>query len=180
MMETSATPREPRTDEETTAARGSARIRLRLEPHAAAPPRYASAGAAGADLYAAVAEGAPTTLAPGAIAPIPTGLVLALPAGVEAQIRPRSGLASRHGVTVVNAPGTIDWDYRGEILVPLINLGSATFVVERGMRIAQMVFAPVIRGVFERVDNLDATARGASGFGSTGTVDAYGEARKKD
>ncbi len=132
-------------------------------------PAYHSSGAAGMDLRAAVAEDAPLELAPGARALIPTGIAIALPEGFEAQVRPRSGLALKHGVTCLNAPGTIDSDYRGEIGVILANLGEAPFVVKRGMRIAQLVIAPVTRACWEEVDDLDATARGSGGFGSSGT-----------
>jgi len=122
--------------------------------------------AAGFDLAAAVLE--KTTLQPGEIRLIPCGFSMALPPGYEAQVRPRSGLASRHGITMINAPGTIDADYRGEVQVPLINLGKAAFVVERGMRIAQMVIVPVPRVEMIEVDELDSTARGEGGFGHTG------------
>jgi|SRR5277367_1690789 len=122
--------------------------------------------AAGFDLAAAVME--KTTLQPGEIRLIPCGFSMALPPGYEAQVRPRSGLASRHGITMINAPGTIDADYRGEVQVPLINLGKAAFVVERGMRIAQMVIVPVPRVEMIEVDELDSTARGEGGFGHTG------------
>ena len=130
-------------------------------------PEYASSHAAGLDLRAAVEE--PTTVSPGARELVPTGISIALPDGHEAQVRPRSGLALRHGVTVLNSPGTIDADYRGEIKVILINHGSEPFVIERGMRIAQMVVAPVERCALELVDELQDTARGAGGFGSSGT-----------
>jgi dUTP pyrophosphatase len=129
-------------------------------------PAYETAYAAGMDLRAAVAE--PMTLEPGARALVPTGLTIALPGGVEAQVRPRSGLALKHGVTCLNTPGTIDADYRGEVQVLLINLGSAPFVIQRGERIAQMVIAPVTQGAWREVETLDETARGAGGFGSTG------------
>ena len=129
-------------------------------------PAYATAGAAGMDVVAAVH--APLMLAPGARAAVPTGLTIAIPDGFEVQVRPRSGLALNHGVTVANAPGTIDSDYRGEVKVILVNLGDAAFTVERGMRIAQLVVAPVTRMGFAEVASLDATARGAGGFGSTG------------
>jgi dUTP pyrophosphatase len=129
-------------------------------------PDYASAGAAGLDLLAAI-DGE-LTLAPGARALVPTGLTMALPAGFEGQVRPRSGLAVKHGVTVLNAPGTIDADYRGEVMVALVNLGDDPFIVERGMRIAQLVVAPVTRAVLDQVTDLDETARGGGGFGSTG------------
>ena len=128
-------------------------------------PSYTSAGSAGLDLYAAVG---PLTLAPGARALVGTGLALALPDGFEGQIRPRSGFALKHGVTVLNAPGTIDSDYRGEIGVLLINLGEGPFVVERGMRIAQLVIAPVIRARLVEGE-VPPSGRGAGGFGSTGT-----------
>ena len=129
-------------------------------------PEYASAQAAGVDLRAAVEE--PLELAPGTRALVPTGLALALPAGYEGQVRPRSGLAAKHGVTVPNAPGTIDADYRGEVKVILANLGEQGFTVARGERIAQLVVAPVTHAHFEPVDDLEATERGAGGFGSTG------------
>lgn len=141
-------------------------------PHAAGlpAPDYASADAAGVDLAAAVPEDAPVTLAPGERAAIPTGLQIAIPSGFEGQVRPRSGLALKHAVTVLNAPGTIDADYRGEVKVILVNLGAEPFRVERGMRIAQLVFAPVVRAELEAVRSLDTTARGEGGFGSTGVA----------
>ena len=129
-------------------------------------PTYATPGAAGMDIVAAV--DAPLSLAPGARSAVPTGLTIAIPDGFEVQVRPRSGLALNHGVTVANAPGTIDSDYRGEVKVILVNLGDAAFIVERGMRIAQLVVAPVTRMGFAEVASLDATARGSGGFGSTG------------
>lgn len=132
-------------------------------------PKYETAEAAGCDLLAALPGGAQVTLQPGERALIPCGIAIALPSGYEAQVRPRSGLALRHGISLVNAPGTIDADYRGEIGCILINLGSAPFTVERGLRIAQMVVAPVTRAMWQEVDDLDETARGAGGFGSTGT-----------
>jgi dUTP diphosphatase len=131
-------------------------------------PAYQSEHAAGLDLMAAVPEAAPVVIAPSRWAAIPTGLVLALPEGCEAQVRPRSGLAARHGVTVLNAPGTIDADYRGEVQVLLVNLGSEPFAVTRGMRIAQLVIAPVTRARLVEASDLTATERGAGGFGSTG------------
>ena len=109
------------------------------------------------------------TLAPGDIAMIPCGFAMAIPHGYEGSVRPRSGLATKHGISMPNAPGTVDSDYRGEMMVPLINLGRAAFTVEHGMRIAQMVIAPVARASVREVDELDGTARGAGGFGSTGT-----------
>ena len=132
-------------------------------------PAYQSLDAAGMDLRAAIDDGDTITLEPGGRALVPTGLSIALPQHHEAQIRPRSGLAARHGVTVLNTPGTIDADYRGEIMVILINHGSEPFKVERGERVAQMVFAPVTRAAFVEVCELDATARGEGGHGSTGT-----------
>lgn len=129
-------------------------------------PDFATEQAAGMDLYAAV-EG-PITLDAGRRVLIPTGLAIALPPGFEAQIRPRSGLAARHGITVINAPGTIDADYRGEVCVALVNLGDDPFTIERGTRIAQIVFAPVLRASWEEVHTLPETRRGTGGFGSTG------------
>jgi dUTP pyrophosphatase len=139
-------------------------------PHGAdlALPAYQSDHAAGLDLMAAVPADAPISLAPGARALIPTGIAIALPPDAEAQVRPRSGLAARHGVTVLNSPGTIDADYRGEVQVILVNLGSDSFAVTRGMRIAQLVVAPVARARLREVASLDATPRGDGGFGSTG------------
>jgi len=132
-------------------------------------PAYQSASAAGLDLVAAVPEGQPMTIAPGGYAMVPTGLAIALPPGTEGQVRPRSGLAAKHGVTVLNSPGTIDSDYRGEVRVILINHGSQDFVIDRGMRIAQLVVAPVSAICVQAVEKLSETARGAGGFGSTGT-----------
>jgi dUTP pyrophosphatase len=145
------------------------RLRIRRLPHGEGLPLpdYASSGAAGADLCSA--EAGTVELAPGDRAAIATGLVLEIPEGYEAQVRPRSGLAIRHGVTVVNGPGTIDSDYRGELKVLLINLGSEPMRVERGDRIAQLVVAPVTRVDFEEVSELAETERGSGGFGSTGT-----------
>jgi dUTP pyrophosphatase len=131
-------------------------------------PSYQSAGAAGLDLLAAVAADAPVILAPGRRALIPTGLAIALPAGTEGQVRPRSGLAARHGITVLNSPGTIDSDYRGEIQVILVNFGQDSFSVARGMRIAQMIIAPVLRVTIHEITKLDETTRGVGGLGSTG------------
>ena len=132
------------------------------------PPAYQTAEAAGLDLMAAVPTSEPLTLAPGKHALVPTGLAIALPAGYEAQVRPRSGLAAKHGVTVLNSPGTVDADYRGEIKVILINHGDTPFVIRRGERIAQMVIAPVVQAMLVPVALLSATDRGAGGFGSTG------------
>jgi dUTP diphosphatase len=131
-------------------------------------PQYQSALAAGLDLLAAVPAGAPVEIAPGARALIPTGVAIALPPGHEGQVRPRSGLAFRHGVTVLNTPGTVDADYRGELQVILVNLGTEPFIVQRGMRIAQIIIAPVQRVVLVESDNLNATQRASRGFGSTG------------
>ena len=131
-------------------------------------PVYASSGAAGADLRANLVDRETVTLASGARALIPTGLRMAIPAGFEVQIRPRSGLALKHGVTLANAPGTIDSDYRGPLGVILVNLGDTSFDVTHGMRIAQMVVAPVAQAAFALADDLDETLRGAGGFGSTG------------
>jgi dUTP pyrophosphatase len=142
---------------------------LRLPHGADLPlPSRQSAAAAGLDLMAAVPESAPIVLASGERSLIPTGLAIALPSGFEAQVRPRSGLAARHGITLLNAPGTIDADYRGEVMVLLINLGAEPFTVTRGMRIAQLIVAPVIQAGILEVSELDPTARGAGGFGSTG------------
>jgi dUTP pyrophosphatase len=146
-------------------------VRVMRLPHAAdlPLPAYQSAEAAGLDLVAALPAGAPVGIAPGERAMIPTGLAIALPAGVEGQIRPRSGLALQHGVTVLNAPGTIDSDYRGEIHVILINHGRHAFVVERGTRIAQLIFSATLKAAIREVAILDETTRGVGGFGSTGT-----------
>jgi dUTP pyrophosphatase len=146
-------------------------IKLMRLPHAADLPLPAchSELAAGLDLVAAVAADAPVTLAPLARAMIPTGIAIALPPGTEGQVRPRSGLAARHGVTVLNTPGTIDADYRGEIHVILINLGSESYTVERGQRIAQLVIGATMQAVICEVASLDETSRGTRGFGSTGT-----------
>jgi dUTP pyrophosphatase len=131
-------------------------------------PSYQSALAAGLDLVAAIATAEPLTLVPHARAQVPTGIAIALPPGYEAQVRPRSGLAARHGLTVLNTPGTIDADYRGEIQVVLVTLGSEPVTVSRGMRIAQLVIAPVTRANLREVKALDPTSRGSGGFGSTG------------
>jgi dUTP pyrophosphatase len=131
-------------------------------------PAYETAQAAGMDLRAAVPEDEPFTLRPGSRHPIPTGLAFALPPGFEGQVRPRSGLAAKHGITCLNSPGTIDADYRGEVKVILINLGEEDFVIRRGERIAQLIVAPVVQAAWTEVDSLDETARGSGGFGSTG------------
>jgi len=145
-------------------------VAVRRLPHAAglALPAYETEHAAGMDLRAAVPDDAPVRLAPGQRALIPTGLAIALPEGYEAQVRPRSGLALKHGLTCLNSPGTVDADYRGELAVILINLGQEPFEIRRGERIAQMVIAPVTRAAWRLVEALPETARGAGGFGSTG------------
>ena len=147
----------------------SVEVAVQRLPHGdgLALPAYASEGAAGADLLAAIAE--PVILKPGERAAIPSGIAIALPQGFEAQVRPRSGLALNHGVTVLNAPGTVDADYRGEIKVILVNHGSTSFVVERGMRIAQIVVARIESARWRMSDALPGSERGAGGFGSTGT-----------
>ena len=137
-------------------------------------PAYETAGAAGMDLRAAVADDAPLVLKPGARDMVPTGLTVAIPQGYEIQVRPRSGLAAKAGITCLNSPGTIDSDYRGELKVILINLGAEDFIIRRGDRIAQMVVAPVVQATWSEVDSLDETARGAGGFGSTGGHDKVG------
>ena len=131
-------------------------------------PAYASEGAAGLDLRAATPDGEAIEIRPGERRMVPTGICIALPAGYEAQVRPRSGLARRHGVTCLNSPGTVDSDYRGEIAVILVNLGQEPFAVARGDRIAQLVVAPVSRAVWRPVEDLEETVRGAGGFGSSG------------
>lgn len=133
-------------------------------------PAYETEGAAGFDLRAALPEAEPLTLKPLQRALIPTGFIVDIPRGHEGQVRPRSGLALKHGVTCLNTPGTIDWDYRGELKVLLVNLGSEAFTITRGMRIAQMVIAPVTRVRIEERTEIEGTARGEGGFGSTGTA----------
>jgi dUTP pyrophosphatase len=146
-------------------------LRVMRFPHGAdlPLPSYQSEGAAGLDLLAAVPADSPVTIAPGDRALIPTGIAVALPAGTEGQVRPRSGLAVRHGVTVLNAPGTIDADYRGELQVVLVNLGRHSFTVARGMRVAQLIVAPMLQVTIRETTDLDETTRGVAGFGSTGT-----------
>jgi dUTP pyrophosphatase len=146
------------------------KVAIRQLPHGEglALPAYQSVDAAGLDLLAAVPAESPLILSPGKYALVPTGLTIALPPGFEAQVRPRSGLAAKHGVTVLNSPGTIDADYRGEISVILINHGEAPFVILRGERIAQMVIAPVVHAELTAAASLSATDRGSGGFGSTG------------
>lgn len=148
----------------------SVQVRLMRLPHAKGLdlPAYQTGQAAGLDLVAAVGEYAPVSLRAGQRVLVPTGLAIALPPGFEAQVRPRSGLALKHGITVLNSPGTIDADYRGELQVILVNLGQADFEVRRGERIAQLVIAPVVQAALVEVDELDETARGVGGFGSTG------------
>lgn len=145
-------------------------VKIQRLPHAAGLPlpAYATPGAAGMDLACALPADAPLLLAPGARAAIPTGFAIALPDGYEAQVRPRSGLAKNHGVTVLNAPGTVDCDYRGEIAVLLVNHGRETLEISRGMRIAQLIVAPVVQIMLEEIGELSETARGSGGFGSTG------------
>ena len=153
----------------------SVKVKVTRLPHGAdlPLPAYQSADAAGLDLLAAVPAEAPVTIAAGARAMIPTGLAIALPRGTEAQVRPRSGLAARHGISVLNTPGTIDADYRGEIQVILVNFGAEPFAVERGQRIAQLVIAPVLQAQLVEERKLAKTQRGIKGFGSTGkgTID---------
>lgn len=145
-------------------------LRMMRLPHAAdlPLPAYQSELAAGLDLLAAIPADAPVTLAPGERTTIPTGIAVGLPQSTEGQVRPRSGLAVRHGVTVLNAPGTVDADFRGEIHVVLVNLGNKPFTIMRGMRIAQLVVAPTMRAKICEVASLDETTRGSGGFGSTG------------
>lgn len=149
---------------------GRVKVEIRQLPHAEgmALPAYQSADAAGLDLLAAVPAETPLILLPGKYAMVPTGLTIALPSGFEAQVRPRSGLAAKHGVTVLNSPGTVDADYRGEINVILINHGDAPFPIKRGERIAQMVIAPIVQAQLVEADTLSTTDRGSGGFGSTG------------
>jgi dUTP pyrophosphatase len=145
-------------------------IPIKRLPHAEGLPlpAYETAQAAGMDLRAAVADDEPLVLKPGARFPVPTGLAMAIPAGFEGQVRPRSGLAAKQGVTCLNTPGTIDADYRGEVKVILINLGAEDVTIRRGDRIAQLLITPVEQAQWTEVDDLDETARGAGGFGSTG------------
>ena len=147
-------------------------IAVRRLPHAEGLPlpAYETHGAAGMDLRAAVSDDAPVVIRPGAREMVPTGLCIAVPEGYEAQVRPRSGLAARQGITCLNTPGTVDSDYRGEVKVILINLGEDNAVVRRGDRIAQMVICPVVQASWVETDSLDQTARGAGGFGSTGAA----------
>ncbi len=148
----------------------SVAVKIKRLPHGAdlPLPAYQSADAAGLDLLAAVPADAPVRIEPGRFVTIPTGIAIALPPGTEGQVRPRSGLAARNGISVLNTPGTVDADYRGEIRVILVNFGHDAFSVERGMRIAQLVIVPVIRAQLSEAEILDETVRGADGFGSTG------------
>lgn len=150
------------------------RVKVRRLPHAKGLPlpEYQTESSAGLDLLAALPADEPLVLAPGKFVKAPTGLEIALPRGTEAQVRPRSGLAAKHGVTVLNSPGTIDADYRGEISVLLVNLGDAPVTIARGDRIAQLIVAPVTRAQLIETDRLDKTGRGAGGFGSTGVSSA--------
>jgi dUTP pyrophosphatase len=141
-------------------------VRITLDPHAFAPPAYQTERAAGLDVYAAVTE--PLTLAPGRVVAVPTGIRLEIPPGYEAQVRPRSGLALRHAIGIPNGPGTIDSDYRGELQVLLINFGSEPYVVQRGDRVAQLVFAKVARVSLTVAEEIQSTARGDGGFGHSG------------
>ena len=165
------------------AAKSTAGVRVRVVrlPHASGLPlpAYQTDGAAGLDLVAALDVQSPVTLAAGARALVPTGLILELPHGYEAQVRPRSGLALNHGVTVLNSPGTIDSDYRGEVRVILANLGQAPFEIRRGERIAQLVVSPVTRATFIEVASVSATVRGAGGFGSTGKAGSNENVRSR-
>ena len=163
------------------AGTGAPRVAIQRLPHARGLPlpAYQSAEAAGIDLMAAVPADAPMCLAPMERALVPTGLVMALPRGFEAQVRPRSGLAFRHGITVLNSPGTIDSDYRGEVKVLLVNLGTAPWTIERGERIAQLVVQRVEQASLAEVDALEETVRGAGGFGSTGTAARAGSGGAK-
>ena len=147
-------------------------IAIRRLPHAEGLPlpAYESAHAAGMDLRAAVPEDEPLTLRPGDRHAVPTGLAMAIPPGFEGQVRPRSGLAARHGITVLNSPGTIDADYRGEVKVILINHGPEDFIVRRGDRIAQLLISPVVQASWREAESLGETERGAGGFGSTGAA----------
>ena len=144
-------------------------VRIQRLPHAPGLPEYATAGSAGLDIAAAIAGDEPMELAPGARALVPTGLRLAVPEGWEAQIRPRSGLALRHGLTLPNSPGTIDSDYRGELQIIVLNAGAEPVRIERGMKIAQLLLKPAPRIVWRECAELDETERGEGGFGSTGT-----------
>jgi dUTP pyrophosphatase len=153
-----------------SAERHGPEVAVKRLPHAQGLPlpAYETRHAAGMDLRAALPEDEPLTLHPGDRRPVPTGIAIAIPPGFEGQVRPRSGLALRHGVTCLNSPGTVDADYRGEVMVILINHGPEAFVVRRGERIAQLLISPVVQATWREVEALDDTARGAGGFGSTG------------
>lgn len=155
-------------DASAAAATSNPRLQIQLLRPQATPPAYQSAGAAGLDLSACPPDDAAIEIPPGEVRLVPCGFAMCIPEGFEGQVRPRSGLASRHRITLPNTPGTIDSDYRGEVMVPLINLSPTPFVVDPGMRIAQLIIAPVSRAHIEVCDTLDATQRGAGGFGSTG------------
>jgi len=148
----------------------SVKVKIVRLPHGAdlPLPAYQSAAAAGLDLMAAIPADAPVTIQPGDRAPVPTGIAIALPPGTEGQVRPRSGLAARNGITIINAPGTVDADYRGEIQVVLVNLSREPFTIERGQRIAQLIVAPVLHAKMIEMKTLNRTERGTKGFGSTG------------
>lgn len=148
----------------------TANISVKILPHGNGLdlPAYETAQSAGMDVRAAISDDDAITLSPMQRAMVPTGLAMAIPAGYEVQVRPRSGLAAKNGVTVLNTPGTIDADYRGEVKVILVNLSDSDFTITRGMRIAQLILAPVTQGVWQQVDDLDDTPRGTGGFGSTG------------
>lgn len=148
--------------------KSATRLGVKLLSDRASIPEYQTAGAAGMDLHACLPEGESLTIQPGDIAKVPIGISIAVPTGFEAQVRARSGLASKHGITPVNGVGTIDSDYRGEVIVPLINLGRAPFEVTHGVRVAQLVIAPVVRVLIEELSDLGQTVRGSGGFGSTG------------
>jgi dUTP pyrophosphatase len=165
-----ATIRKPKPTEASPASNLRPVIRVQVLPHGQGLPlpEYQTKHAAGMDLLAALAPGELQTMRPGERVLIPTGLIFEIPEGFEAQVRPRSGLALKHGVTVLNSPGTIDADYRGEVKVLLINLGAETFTIERGTRLAQVVFAPVVQASFQTATELSESERGAGGFGSTG------------
>ena len=152
----------------TIETKPSTRLGVKLLSPRATLPTYQTAGAAGMDLHACLPEGVVLTLRPGDILKVPTGIAIAVPAGLEAQVRARSGLASKHGITPVNGVGTIDADYRGEVIVPLINLGREPFEITHGLRIVQLVIAPVVRVLIEERSELNETTRGSGGFGSTG------------
>lgn len=166
MSATALKPEAPTEDRHADADAPLVRIKRLANGEGLDLPRYETALAAGCDVRAAITE--PVTLKPGERGMVPTGVAIAMPPGWEAQMRPRSGLAAKHGISCVNSPGTIDADYRGELRVILINHGDRDFVINRGDRIGQMVFAPVFQAAFEETDELDETARGSGGFGSTG------------